>query len=671
MEKDITKNKMSHQTTAEDGQPEVEKAEAYTPSVPRDMNAWLEFESRYCTTPPPGPEEWECEPKSVLTATPTSEDSACHATPAFDTDQAKRHLQALFHSMPSDHYFVVFCLPSRKSRAYRNITEALGDPWLAQRVAEEDVYVSMGTRRKQPMGWARGNSDGVDSICCLWCELDARGSKQNEEHDSALTVEDCEQIAGRLQPPPSFLVRSGHGVHSYWLLEAPLAITDENREEVTTVLQRFQKSHIARQLEAGNRPDSVFDLARVMRLAGTVNRKRPEALERVMMLNTEPYVTYSWETLRNLTTASVERNMPSSVPNSKDCPCGVASLREGVVIPERFDLTAQKLRNELEWLTRASRKVDDAMHNIPPDCHIHDMVIALAYMGRNRKGSDPYDEHNMAITQHAAELAALHRQIHGKRLEKIMRTDYFNLMMGKIWARMADEDRREELALDPIADSRERTLKNLSELLEIPVLSVVKTGSDTRVTEFVINVDSPQNKGRVSIGSGGDLRKFDSAAAAFVDCANHDLPPTLRRSWPGIVRGLLSVTEFQEAAGPDDMLLEQLRAYLNEGKNVATGPQRIFSAARAQRPYAHQKNSSGGLCVCITLLDLQRWINKRLKPERIDLPRLQSFLIGHGFKHKQRDQLKDENGRVNSFSGLSIALVEDLRHAGLELEIEG
>lgn len=65
--------------------------------------------------------------------------------------------------------------------------------------------------------------------------------------------------------PPSIVVRSGGGVHGYWLLNTPVTITPETKQEFKRTL------HGLANVVKG---DVVArDLARIMRLPGTINTK--------------------------------------------------------------------------------------------------------------------------------------------------------------------------------------------------------------------------------------------------------------------------------------------------------------------------------------------------------------------------------------------------------------
>jgi len=127
-------------------------------------------------------------------------------------------------------------------------------------------------------------------VRCLWSDLDSCTVEQ--------ALERCRQAG---LPLPSIIVRSGHGVHLYWLLAEPYLIDDagepfpiwrkydqatrrnryyRNAEKTDEVFPKTfvsPKCHAIKQVIKGIAKqiggDHTEDLARMMRLPGTLNRK--------------------------------------------------------------------------------------------------------------------------------------------------------------------------------------------------------------------------------------------------------------------------------------------------------------------------------------------------------------------------------------------------------------
>jgi hypothetical protein len=68
-----------------------------------------------------------------------------------------------------------------------------------------------------------------------------------------------------LEIPPTAVIDSGGGYHCYWLLDEPKMVTDENREYLSRLQYRWVNFV---QSDGGAK-----DMARVLRIPGTINRK--------------------------------------------------------------------------------------------------------------------------------------------------------------------------------------------------------------------------------------------------------------------------------------------------------------------------------------------------------------------------------------------------------------
>lgn len=87
----------------------------------------------------------------------------------------------------------------------------------------------------------------------LWVDLDD------------VSVDEGYQRLMSIPVMPSFVVRSGGGVHGYWLLSNPPAITAENRHYIKRTIHGLAVY--------ANGDVKARDLARIMRVPGTVNTK--------------------------------------------------------------------------------------------------------------------------------------------------------------------------------------------------------------------------------------------------------------------------------------------------------------------------------------------------------------------------------------------------------------
>jgi P4 family phage/plasmid primase-like protien len=127
----------------------------------------------------------------------------------------------------------------------------------------------------------RGTETDVTRLTCLWVELDVKpGACLNLDVARAITA----TLSIILGTRPSVTVESGHGLHAYWPITDGHINDDFTTGHARALVRRFGRlaAVVADKLNVS--VDSVFDIARMMRVPGTVNNKDPQ--------NTVPVTAY-------------------------------------------------------------------------------------------------------------------------------------------------------------------------------------------------------------------------------------------------------------------------------------------------------------------------------------------------------------------------------------------
>lgn len=119
----------------------------------------------------------------------------------------------------------------------------------------------------------RWYSESAAAIGGLWLDVDVANSSHKkaglfESDDKAI-----EFLYGIIAVPPSFVLKTGGGFHAWWRLSVPLIFPADDRERAAALVQAWQDFCIADAQERDYVVDSTFDLARMLRLPGTVNGK--------------------------------------------------------------------------------------------------------------------------------------------------------------------------------------------------------------------------------------------------------------------------------------------------------------------------------------------------------------------------------------------------------------
>jgi putative DNA primase/helicase len=181
-------------------------------------------------------------------------------------------------------YICIWTSPDKVSRFFPNNDAGRAEAarYAVARAQDCDVYLSQGLFHA-PIPNGRGKAGDVIAIGGLWIDLDyGPGHKKKVPPDE----ETARRILGRVTPAPSMIVHSGGGWHLYWLLrEAVIFADDKGRAKMAKIVQSWQ-GRVRRELEAeGYTLDSTHDLARVLRVPGTLNRKDPANIRTVRIVH--------------------------------------------------------------------------------------------------------------------------------------------------------------------------------------------------------------------------------------------------------------------------------------------------------------------------------------------------------------------------------------------------
>ena len=122
---------------------------------------------------------------------------------------------------------------------------------------QEDIYFGVHPSRVSKEPTQRTTIEDIQAVNALYADIDAKdyGSK-------TAAAEHIKQLDHK----PSVIVDSGGGYHCYWLFEKPFVLDSLLKEEIAKSLQERWVTYVG-----GDK--AVHDLARILRLPGTLNYK--------------------------------------------------------------------------------------------------------------------------------------------------------------------------------------------------------------------------------------------------------------------------------------------------------------------------------------------------------------------------------------------------------------
>ena len=181
---------------------------------------------------------------------------------------------------PPPGVILIWTLPDQKSRWH---TKLDGINEETENHSGEDLYTGVGIAAQRPglrlTTRRRLTEEEVGGLAGVWADIDWEHPvhrKPNLPPSLEKTLETLEEA--RFEP--TLLVNSGHGLQAWWLFEKPWLFRDAGDHELGRRAAQWWHHHI-KGLYTGRgwTMDSVFNLDRIMRLAGTWNNRDPERAE--------------------------------------------------------------------------------------------------------------------------------------------------------------------------------------------------------------------------------------------------------------------------------------------------------------------------------------------------------------------------------------------------------
>lgn len=165
-----------------------------------------------------------------------------------------------------------------------------------------NIYFGVGLRKKILPSNLRGRDSDILLVTALYADIDIK-SKAHAETALPSSVNEAMKFLNSLPLKPSILVNSGNGLHAYWLLDNPFKIQSTNdKDYISSIFRGWSKLLSLKANELGWKLDNVLDLARVLRVPGSINHKLRnrticEVLDnngiRYHLTDFEPYLVHS------------------------------------------------------------------------------------------------------------------------------------------------------------------------------------------------------------------------------------------------------------------------------------------------------------------------------------------------------------------------------------------
>jgi P4 family phage/plasmid primase-like protien len=262
-----------------------------------------------------------------------------------DAAAAYQFLQCLY-SDNAPGWLTMWLWPSKYTHWVRTHNLEAAATYAVRQAQQCDVYVGIGLRGER-LHKGRGEAKDVIALPGLYADIDLK----HPAHKAAnlpQSIDEARQLLTEAIPlPPTMLIDSGHGLHGYWLWrELWLLDTEAERQTAARLLLQFQRTIQAAATLHGWHVDGVGDLARVLRLPGTCNRKIPDRIAPVAFLEVNSDTRY---TASDFTAYLVDVDQPTNGQPSGD-------TYTGELLP--IELQVLKIQAWLKYLIHVGKDPD-------------------------------------------------------------------------------------------------------------------------------------------------------------------------------------------------------------------------------------------------------------------------------------------------------------------------
>lgn len=475
-------------------------------------------------------------------------------------------LNELFAGKPEELYILVWTLPDKRSRWFRDVAGAAA---AAEALTGRDVYVGVGLAERDYGPSQRCPADQVAGLTAAWADFDVL-SEAHPKKSLPASIEQALSVAP-LEMPPSVVVATGNGAHAWWLLKEPyLFDTDQERKRAASVVLRWQTLLRFNAANRGWAFDRLADLARVLRVPGTLNHKdrahpKPVKVHQVTdrrynLSDLEDYLDQigipKQETNEQKTTTTVTQSGDSSIVINLNAQLPEDLIKRWIDVDMRFRNTWFRQRHDLKDQSQSGYD------------------LALADFGIDAGLS----------AQQIVDLIIQHRRMHGQKQRT--RADYFERTLAKAAEHNNGNGalppppttpgappeipanpqpapppgnqppEQPPPAMDPMA-AKAAMCEYISDVLGVRILRIVKVTGKEPTYQLVLE------NAKIELANVGKLLDQNSVRMAIATATNKLTKRLKPKQWDQLAQCILDAL-IEEEGGPETQLEGAARMYLEQ-----------------------------------------------------------------------------------------------------------
>ena len=510
----------------------------------------------------------------------------------------EKFLTTFFRDKPDDLHINIWTLKNRMTAWLKDIELAVNR--VAQKT-DEDVFFGIGLTEKAYGPRERGSKEKVVGIMGLHLDIDIKNPAHHKKQNLPETIDEGLSIVSGMDLTPSIVVNSGYGLHVYFLFKKPwIFSSDSDRQDAEILLRRCHETAKAIAAKEGWAIDSVFDLARVMRVPGTTNNKDPQNPVMAKIIETKD-VRYDPDEIGQYF-MQVEDVKPASKQK-----------------PEKNIINTDILNLSMD-ADPPAEKFDVLFENSPE---------FRAVWQKKRNNLPSASEYDWAIVRHCADVGWTDKEIintcvawrrrHDENPAKIIkRPDYVNGLI------LHAHKCREENSMDKLSGygtlkdtpycsqvDAKSLLADVSKRLKIQINSIERYNEEPPT--FMLHTD----RGEIPLGEIKNILQQSKFREKIAQYTNHIIPDIRPQrdnpdsGWQAIAQILLSASKNVELS-PDQTRLGAIKADLREYLAVHHMAENLQDAVSSTQPVFHEGH------LLIRLEHLGGWVRSGRRPDESD-----------------------------------------------------
>lgn len=509
-----------------------------------------------------------------MTSPPVTETpSATPLAVAPKVAQSHAFFDALLGAAPDDLHSLLWTLQDKRSHWTPVDAGPATVADKAQALADDgkDVYMAVSLAATPGLSDTRIRSANAAGIFGLWADIDIADPDVHAKWNLPPSIEAAQELLAAAECEPTLVVHSGHGLQAWWLFKEFWTFDSEDQRMAAAGLaQRWNTTLQVRAAERQWVVDSTFDLARVMRVPGTVNRKGSPVMPVRLLKADGP--RYEAE---DIDAYQVDHTLLRGIAPTK------AYVPDPFTIDETdqpdFELFQALSDNEERFGPTWDRKRKDL-----PDQSASSYDLALANMAVRAAWPD----------KEIGKLIFRFRKRHNLDPAKGRRIDYLHRTITKARDGVAREDSTEVLddvveALEDahrsgddeqVKDTRRDGLSAVGSQLNLEILHFIKYMSDPPAYAMVTPTRT------IDLGGADGILRWDKMKQSVWQSVGHSIPRFKTAEWDRITALIPHLCEEHDV-GSEATDRGELDAWLGQYLGQRPPVDTVDEAATSEYPF--------------------------------------------------------------------------------------